>query len=196
MRPWQLLSVLVAGVFSERQQRIIEYLRDENRVLREHLGTRQLRLNDDQRRRLAAKGKGLGRKLLGEVCTIVTPDTLLRWHRTLIARTYDGGAKRRARTVQILSLPGKGCSARTWMPSGQAVAGRGSDTRGSSVARCPAFLCIFWRPSSPAGSASVSRSPSIISVRRTVCFERSSAPSGSRTFKYSAEHVVRPSGSG
>ncbi len=36
-----------------------------------------LRLTDDQRRRLAAKGKVLGRKLLGEIATIVTPDTIL-----------------------------------------------------------------------------------------------------------------------
>jgi hypothetical protein len=51
---------------------VIEYLREENRVLREQLGDRRSRLSDDQRRRLAAKAKGLGRKLLAEVATIVT----------------------------------------------------------------------------------------------------------------------------
>jgi hypothetical protein len=55
------------------------------RVLREQLGGRRLRLNDDQRRRLAAEAKGLGRKLLAEVATIVTPETLLARHRRLIA---------------------------------------------------------------------------------------------------------------
>ena len=44
--------------------------------------------SDEQRRRLAAKGKELGRKLLAEVATLVTPDTLLRWHRELIAKKW------------------------------------------------------------------------------------------------------------
>jgi hypothetical protein len=66
-----------------------------NRVLREQLGGRRLRFNDDQRRRLAVKAKGLGRKPLAEVATLVTPDTLLAWHRKLIAQKYDGHNKRR-----------------------------------------------------------------------------------------------------
>jgi putative transposase len=73
---------------------VIEYLREENRVLREQLGGRRLRLNDDQRRRLAAKARGLGRKVLAQVATIVTPGTLLRWHRQLIAHKYDGSGNR------------------------------------------------------------------------------------------------------
>jgi len=64
-------------------------------VLREQLGDRRLRLTDDQRRRLAAKAKGLGRKLLQEVATITTPETLLAWHRKLIAQKYDGSGKRK-----------------------------------------------------------------------------------------------------
>ena len=40
------------------------------------------------------RGKRLGRKRLAEVCSIVTPDTILRWHRRLIAQKYDGSAKR------------------------------------------------------------------------------------------------------
>ena len=79
---------------NQRQLQIIDYLREENRVLREQLAGRRLRLNDDQRRRLAVKAKGLGRKLLAEVATIVTPETLLAWHRKLIARKYDGSDKR------------------------------------------------------------------------------------------------------
>src|ERR1700731_2690957 len=80
---------------NQRQLQIIDYLREENRVLREQLGGRRVRLNDDQRRRLAAKAKALGRKLLAEVATIVTPETLLAWHRKLIAQKYDGSGKRR-----------------------------------------------------------------------------------------------------
>jgi hypothetical protein len=64
-------------------------------VLRELLGKKRLRLNDDQRRRLAVLGKALGRKLLSTCCSIVTPDTVLRWHRKLIAMKYDGSAHRK-----------------------------------------------------------------------------------------------------
>ena len=74
--------------------RVRVQIREENRVLREQLGQKRLRFNDDQRRRLAAKAKGLGRKLLREVATIVTPETLLVWHRRLIAQKYDGSGKR------------------------------------------------------------------------------------------------------
>lgn len=83
-------------------------MREENKVLREQLGGRRLRFTDEQRRRLAAKAKGLGRRALAAVATIVTPETLLAWHRKLIARKYDGTARRgpgRPRTKsQIESL--------------------------------------------------------------------------------------------
>src|ERR1700686_3110585 len=79
---------------NQRQLQMIDYLREENRVLREQLGGRRVRLNDAQRRRLAAKAKGLGRKLLAEVATIATPETLLAWHRKLIAQKYDGSGQR------------------------------------------------------------------------------------------------------
>jgi hypothetical protein len=62
--PFQFLLVAVAGWMNQRQQQAIEYLREENRVLREQLGDRRVRFNDDQRRRLAVRAKGLGRKLL------------------------------------------------------------------------------------------------------------------------------------
>ena len=92
--PFRFLLIAVAGWMNQRQLQMIEYLREENRVLREQLGERRLRLTDDQRRRLAVKAKGIGRKLLAEVATIVTPETLLRWHQRLIAQKYDGSGKR------------------------------------------------------------------------------------------------------
>src|SRR5215472_14169800 len=92
--PLRFVLIAVAGWMNERQLQMIEYLREENRVLREQLGDGRLRLDDDQRRRLAVKARGLGRKLLAEVATIVTPETLLRWHRQLIAQKYDGCGKR------------------------------------------------------------------------------------------------------
>src|SRR5438445_10097834 len=63
---------------SRHQQSVIEYLIEENRVVRQQIGRRRMRFDDDQRRRLAARAKRLGRrKLLAEVATIVTPETAL-----------------------------------------------------------------------------------------------------------------------
>jgi transposase len=92
--PFRFMLIAVAGWMNQRQLWVIAYLREENRVLREQLGGRRLRLDDDQRRRLAAKAKGLGRKLLAKMATIVTPETLLAWHRKLSAQKYDCSAKR------------------------------------------------------------------------------------------------------
>ena len=92
--PFRFVLVSLAGWMNERQLQIIDYLREENRVLREQLGGRRARFNHDQRRRLAAKAKGLGRKVLGEAATVVGPETLLAWHRKLIAHKYDGSGRR------------------------------------------------------------------------------------------------------
>src|SRR5918993_2390284 len=92
--PFRFVLISIAGWMNQRQQHAIDYLREENRVLREQLGGRRLRFTDNQRRRLAAKAKGLGRRALAEVATIVTPETLMAWHRKLIARKYDGTANR------------------------------------------------------------------------------------------------------
>jgi putative transposase len=92
--PLRFVVIAVAGWMNQRQSQIIDYLREENRVLPEQLGERRLKFNDDQRRRLAAKAKGLGRRILAEVGTIVTPETLLAWHRKLIAHKYDCSGKR------------------------------------------------------------------------------------------------------
>src|SRR4029450_5880177 len=92
--PFRFVVIAVAGWMNQKQQHAIEYLREENRVLREQLGTRRLRFTDDQRRRLAAKAKLVGRRVLNDIADLVTPDTLLAWHRKLIAEKYDGSAKR------------------------------------------------------------------------------------------------------
>ena len=90
----QFLVLTFAGWVNRHQDDLIAYLREENRVLREHLGPRPLRRTDAQRRRLAVRGQKLGRRVLMQVAGIVTPDTILRWYRRLIAQTYDGSARR------------------------------------------------------------------------------------------------------
>jgi hypothetical protein len=89
LRHWHLVVLFLASQLNREQQRIIEYLQVENQVLREKLGKGRVLLNDDQRRRLAVKAKALGRRLLRDLATIVTPDTLLRWHRELVAQKWD-----------------------------------------------------------------------------------------------------------
>src|SRR5215831_17701030 len=85
---WRILLVALAGWVNRHQLDVIDYLREENRVLKEQLGGRRLRLTDAQRRRLASRGHALGRSILAQVATLVTPDTILRWHRQLIARKW------------------------------------------------------------------------------------------------------------
>ncbi len=92
--PFTFLIISIAGWMNQRQQQVIEYLVEENRVLREQIGNRRMRFTDDQRCRLAVKAKRLGRKVLAQVATIVTPETLLAWHRKLIAMKYDGSEYR------------------------------------------------------------------------------------------------------
>ena len=70
------------------QRDALRYLLEENRVLRRQLRGRRLQLTDDDRRRLAAHAYQLGRTRLREIAAVVTPDTLLRWHRQLIARKW------------------------------------------------------------------------------------------------------------
>jgi hypothetical protein len=87
---FRFLLIAVSGWMNQRQLQVIDYLREDNRVLRERLGDRRLRLDDHQRRRLAVKAQVLGRRVLAQIATIVTPETLLAWHRKLIAQKLGG----------------------------------------------------------------------------------------------------------
>jgi hypothetical protein len=99
----QFLLAAVAGWIHQQQRDVIDYLQAENRVLREQLGSRRVRFTDDQRVRLAAKAKTLGRRALTTIGTIVTPDTLLAWHRRLIAHKYDGSLRRRPGRPHVMA---------------------------------------------------------------------------------------------
>ena len=90
----QFLILTTAGWLNRQQEDSINDLREENRVLREQLGGKRIRFTDSQRRRLAMRGKRLGRKVLMGLTGIATPDTILRWYRQLIAKKYDGSSRR------------------------------------------------------------------------------------------------------
>ena len=91
----QFLMLMFAGWVNRSQQQVIEYLQAENRVLREQIGSDRILFTDGQRRRLASKAKVIGRRRLATLGTIVTPDTLLRWYRQLVAKKYDGSTSRK-----------------------------------------------------------------------------------------------------
>ena len=94
--PFRFLLLTVAGWMNQQQQHAIEYLREENRrFLRASTRWPSLSLHRRPKRRsLAVKARLVGRKLLEEMATIVTPQTLLGWHRKLIANKYDGSLRR------------------------------------------------------------------------------------------------------
>ncbi len=95
--PLQFLLLLLVGWVSREQQAVILYLQAENATLREQLGPKRLRFTQRQRRRLAKRGQALGRAPLGRYATLVTPDTILRWYRRLVAQRYDGTAQKAKR---------------------------------------------------------------------------------------------------
>ena len=105
-RPVHVLAVMLAGWMNRHQQHAIEYLREENRVLRELLGPRRLRFTDAQRRRLAMKGRKLGRALLRGIATLASPDVILAWHRNLVARkwAFPSRRPRRAEAMKAITI--------------------------------------------------------------------------------------------
>src|SRR5438552_2907109 len=93
--PLRPLLMLFGGWVNRRQLDVIAYLQEENRILKERLGERRLRFTDAERCRLARKAHALGYRLLHTLETLVTPDTLMRWYRQLIARKWDSSDRRR-----------------------------------------------------------------------------------------------------
>jgi len=105
IQPWQILVAAMAGWITRQQDAVIDYLREENRVLKQQLGRRRLRLTNDQRRGLAVRGKAIGRRALAEVASLVTPDTILRWPRQLVAQkwTHERRSPGRPRIMEIIA---------------------------------------------------------------------------------------------
>jgi putative transposase len=92
---WKQLLAYITGSVDQELLLRNEYLVTENRILRQQI-TGRIRLSDGERKTLAALGKQLGKRALKEVATLVTPDTILAWHRRLIAKKYDGSEHRQA----------------------------------------------------------------------------------------------------
>ena len=97
LQPWYLLLALLSEWVRQQQEQVIEYLQTENQVLREKHGNHRILLNDNQRRRLAVKGKVLGRKTLQEFATVARADTILRWHLRFVV--HNGYTHRRGKAM-------------------------------------------------------------------------------------------------
>ena len=95
LQPWQLFCLILSGWVNRYQQQVIDFYISQTKALLESQGRKRILLNDDQRRLLGVKGKALGRKALSELTTIVTADTILRWHRELVAQKWDYSDRRK-----------------------------------------------------------------------------------------------------
>ena len=88
-KPYTMLLMMLAGWINRQQQDAINYLMEENKILKHELleatGKKRIILNDRQRRRLAVLAKRVGRKMLFDILCVFSPDTVLAWYRKLIA---------------------------------------------------------------------------------------------------------------
>ena len=92
---WKTLLACITGSVEEQLLLRNEYVVEENRILRKQIAGR-VQLTDAERQTLAEIGKKLSKQALEEVATIVKPDTILAWHRKLVAQKFDGSEQRKA----------------------------------------------------------------------------------------------------
>ena len=83
------LLMVAAGWVNRHQLIVIEFLQTENQLLKQRLRGKRIRFSDAERALLARKAKAVGREALLKLDTLVTPDTLMRWHRRLVAQKWD-----------------------------------------------------------------------------------------------------------
>ena len=105
-RPFHFFALALAGWLTRRQSAAVEYLREENRVLRSRLPEGRLRFTDAERKRPAVRGAELGRALLADVATLVSPDTILRWPRKLVAAKWPFKAKTKSARACLIAKIG------------------------------------------------------------------------------------------
>ncbi len=91
---WKHLLAYITGTVDQELLWRNEYLVAENRMLRHQINGR-IRLSDDDCKTLAEIGQKLSKQALAEVATIVKPDTILAWHRKLVAQKFDGSTQRK-----------------------------------------------------------------------------------------------------
>jgi transposase InsO family protein len=91
---WKHLLAYITGTVDQELLLRNEYLVTENRMLRNQIKGR-VRLSDGERKALAVIGQKLGKQALTEVAHIVKPDTILAWHRKLVAQKFDGSQHRK-----------------------------------------------------------------------------------------------------
>ena len=101
LKPVHALGLMLAGWLSREQAKEIEFLRKNVRVLLSHFEGRIV-LTDDDRASLAVLGKALSRKQLEENSFIVQPETILRWHRNLVAAKWTYKAKSNPNRVGLM----------------------------------------------------------------------------------------------
>ena len=108
------LLMIAAGWVHRHQLIVIEFLQAENRLLKDRLRGRRIRFTDAERALLARKAKALGRKGLLELDTIVSPDTLLRSHRRLVAQKWNFADRRGAKGARdpLPALRDQSCRSR------------------------------------------------------------------------------------
>jgi transposase InsO family protein len=92
---WKHLLAYITGTVDQELLLRNEYLVTENRILHHQIPGR-VRPSDGERKTLAEIGQKLGKQALKEVATIVKPDTILAWHRRLVAQKFDGSPQRKA----------------------------------------------------------------------------------------------------
>ena len=93
---WKMLLACITGSVEEHILLRNEYLAAENTIFRNQIKGR-LHLSDAERQTLAEIGKQLGKQALEEIAKAATPDTILGWHRKLVAQKFDGSKQRKAR---------------------------------------------------------------------------------------------------
>lgn len=97
-KPHTILLIMLAGWINRHQQDAINYLLEENKILKHELlkatGKKRIILNDSQRRRLGILAKRVGRKMLFNISNVFSPDTVLKWFRKLANSKYDGSKNR------------------------------------------------------------------------------------------------------
>lgn len=88
------LLMMVSGWVYRHQLIVIEFLQAENRLHKAKLGPKRIRFTDAERTLLARKAKAVGRRALLKLDTVVSPDTLMRWHRRLVAQKWNFAHRR------------------------------------------------------------------------------------------------------